>query len=68
MSKEIMSAAEVAEFIGYTRDYIYRLAQERRIPAFKAPGSKGKWFFDRERVRTWLAAGCPPVSEEEAEQ
>lgn len=64
MAKEILTADELAELLGYHRDYIYQLARARKIPATKAPGKRGRWFFRRERVLRWVDEGCPSQEEQ----
>lgn len=63
MSKELMTAEEAAELLGYTRNYLYQLARAGRIPATKAPGKRGRWFFRRDRLLQWVNGGCPPRAE-----
>ena len=46
-----MTLQEVAEYLQLSKDMIYRLAQNGRIPASKV-GSR--WRFRRERVDHWM--------------
>ena len=51
MQNRWMTLQEVAEYLQLSRDQIYRLAQNGRIPASKV-GSR--WRFRRERVDEWM--------------
>ena len=46
-----MTLQEVAEYLQLSKDMIYRLAQNGRIPASKV-GSR--WRFKRERIDRWM--------------
>ena len=46
-----MTLQEVAEYLQLSKDMIYRLAQNGRIPASKV-GSR--WRFRRERIDRWM--------------
>lgn len=59
MTKELMTATEVAELLGYSRRYVYELVKLKRIPATKAPGLRGRLFFHRQQILDWVAEGCP---------
>lgn len=48
---EIMTVAEVADFLKVTERTIYRLAAAKRIPAFKVGGS---WRFVRSDIDRWI--------------
>ena len=51
MQSRWMTLQEVAEYLQLSKDMIYRLAQNGRIPASKV-GSR--WRFRRERVDQWM--------------
>ena len=51
MQHRWMTLQEVAEYLQLSKDLIYRLAQNGRIPASKV-GSR--WRFRRERVDRWM--------------
>ena len=51
MQNRWMTLQEVAEYLQLSKDLIYRLAQNGRIPASKV-GSR--WRFRRERVDQWM--------------
>lgn len=46
-----MTLPEVAEYLQLSKDMIYRLAQNGKIPASKV-GSR--WRFRRERIDDWM--------------
>ena len=51
MQSRWMTLQEVAEYLQLSKDMIYRLAQNGRIPASKV-GSR--WRFRRERIDRWM--------------
>jgi excisionase family DNA binding protein len=51
MSDTILTIREVAEFLRVTEKTIYRMASEKRIPAFKVGGS---WRFDKADIEKWI--------------
>ena len=51
MQSRWMTLQEVAEYLQLSKDMIYRLAQNGRIPASKV-GSR--WRFRRERIDLWM--------------
>jgi excisionase family DNA binding protein len=53
MPDEVLTVAEVAEYLRVCRSMIYRLVKARKIPAFKI-GSD--WRFSREQVDEWRVA------------
>jgi len=53
MPDEILTVTELSEYLRLSRSTIYRLAQTRKIPAFKI-GSD--WRFNREQIDEWRAA------------
>ena len=57
----LLTADEAAEFIGWTSDYVRRLARERRIPAHKVGRA---WRFYLTELQEWIAEGCPSQEEQ----
>ena len=51
MQNRWMTLQEVAEYLQLSKDMIYRLAQNGRIPASKV-GSR--WRFRQERIDRWM--------------
>jgi len=58
--KEILNAEEAAEYTGFKKPYVYRLAASGQIKAFK-PGGK-KLFFCREDLRNWILTNKKEVN------
>ena len=50
-SKQILTSAEVAEYLGVSRGYVYKLSHRRELPHSK-PGGK-LCFFRLEDVEAW---------------
>ena len=51
MPKDILTIKEVAEYLQVTERTLYRLAQQRMIPAFKVGNA---WRFRREDLDRWI--------------
>jgi len=51
MAEDILTIKEVAEYLKVTERTLYRLVQERKIPAFKVGGS---WRFRKAEINTWI--------------
>ena len=64
MQKELLRTPDIAELLGYTVDYVRKLANAKRIPAVKSPGKRGRWFFRRQRILDWVDAGMPNQEEQ----
>jgi excisionase family DNA binding protein len=48
---QIMTASEVAKFLGVHQITVYRLVKETDIPAFKL---KGQWRFKKDLLDEWI--------------
>ncbi len=48
---EILTLDEVAEYLKVGKRTVYRLAAEKRIPAFKVGGA---WRFSRSEIDQWI--------------
>ena len=48
---QIMTAAEVAKYLGVHQITIYRLIKETDMPAFKL---KGQWRFKKDLLDEWI--------------
>ena len=52
--KKIWRIDDVAEFLGCSKGYIYRLVSDKRIPDIK----KGKFvYFDPDSIHNWVLEG-----------
>jgi excisionase family DNA binding protein len=54
MNDQILTVKEVAEYLKVNERTIYRLATEKKIPAFRVGTS---WRFRRAEVDSWINAG-----------
>jgi excisionase family DNA binding protein len=52
-SHQVMTVAELAQYLQLHPSTVHRLLRERRIPAFKV-GSN--WRFNKEVIEKWLTA------------
>jgi excisionase family DNA binding protein len=48
---ELMTMSELAQYLRFTRQTIYKLLKQREIPAIKI---NRKWRFDKEQIDNWL--------------
>lgn len=53
MHDSILTVKEVAEYLKVNERTIYRLATEKKIPAFRVGAS---WRFRKEEVDGWIAS------------
>jgi len=51
MSGEILTIKEVAEYLKVNERTVYRLAADKKIPAFKVGGA---WRFLRSEIEQWI--------------
>ena len=61
MNKEILNVDELAEYTGYSKNYIYQLVFKREIPHSKP---KGRLFFAKEKIDKWLLSNARIGSDE----
>ncbi len=50
----------VADMLGRSTRWVYEKARKNLIPHYKLPDDADALRFDRDEIRRWLAAGCPP--------
>ena len=53
MTDEILTVKQVAEYLKVNERTIYRLANEKKIPAFRVGTS---WRFRKEEIDVWIAS------------
>jgi len=53
MTDTWLTVKEVAQYLKLSTDLIYKLAQQRRIPASKVGSA---WRFKREKIDRWMDA------------
>ncbi len=58
---EILTIKEVAAYLKVTERTIYRLAADKRIPAFKVGGT---WRFPRLEIEQWIRKQTSTASDE----
>jgi len=51
MTKEMMNTKEVAEYLNINEKQVYKLIQEKKIPATRITG---KWTFPRQLLDAWI--------------
>jgi excisionase family DNA binding protein len=51
MMTDIMTIKEVADYLKINEKTIYKLAKEKRIPAFKVGGN---WRFKKNTIDEWI--------------
>lgn len=51
MNREMFSTKEVAEYLGINEKQVYRLANEKKIPATRVTG---KWVFPKNLIDEWI--------------
>jgi len=64
MSGEVLTVADLCEYLRVHRSTIYRLLKARQIPAFRI-GSD--WRFNREHIDQWRLKQTPGWAEESSE-
>jgi excisionase family DNA binding protein len=52
MNDQILTVKEVAEYLKVNERTIYRLATDKKIPAFRVGVS---WRFKKEEIDTWIS-------------
>ncbi len=66
MPESILTIREVADYLKVTERTLYRLVQERRLPAFKVGNS---WRFRRDDLERWISEqqsrGTEPTREDD---
>lgn len=60
--KSVLRAEEVAELIGISKGYLYKLTSARQIPYYKPRG--GGIYFKREEVEQWMLRNRRATREE----
>ena len=48
----LMTVAEVAEFLDMNQETIYQMARKRKLPALKIGGA---WYFSKNTINEWIA-------------
>lgn len=61
LNKEVLTLTEAAEYMGMSKNYLYRLTSARQIPHYKPNGKM--IYFDKNDLILWLKSN--PVHTEE---
>lgn len=51
-SKEILTSDELAQYLGFSKSYLYKLTMKQEIPHYKPTGKV--IFFNRKEVEEWV--------------
>lgn len=62
MNKDIMNAAEAANYLSVTKGLLYKLTSTHRIPYYKPMGKR--IFFKISELDEWVNAGRVPTDKE----
>ena len=62
---KILTAKEVAEMLQVSMPTLYKMAQEKEVPAFKVAGS---WRFEKDSIEQWIRAQLESNAQEEFAQ
>ena len=62
----MMKTPEAAEYLGYTKSYLYKLIQAREIPFYRPNGKM--CFFKQEELDLWMERGRVKTNEELVEE
>lgn len=54
--KEIMTAAELAEYLSFSKNWVYRKAEEGEIPGMRMGN---RWRFKRSLINEWIEGRAP---------
>lgn len=61
-TKEVLTSDEVAQYMGISKSYLYKLTMRQEIPHYKPLGKM--CFFNRVEVENWLQSNRVATSEE----
>lgn len=51
-TKEVLTSAEAAKYMGISKSYLYKLTMTQRIPHYKPMGKM--CYFNRQELEEWL--------------
>lgn len=51
-SKQVLTPNEAANYIGVSKNYLYKLTSKNRIPYYKPEGKQ--IYFDKDELNAWL--------------
>ena len=56
MRQDLWTAAQAAEFLGWSAEHVRRRARAGTIPVLRWGG---RWAFEPDMLKAWIAAGSP---------
>lgn len=59
MDKPFLTFAELVNYTGFAKSYLYKLTMQGKVPGASKPGGK-KLFFDKQKIDLWLL-GSPVI-------
>ena len=62
MDKKYLTVEEAAEYIGTTKNYLYKLTSNNKIPYYQPTGRK--CLFKREELDVWIEKGRISTNDE----
>lgn len=65
-TKEVLTSAEAARYMGISKSYLYKLTSEGKIPHYKPMGKM--CYFNRSEVEQWLQRNRCATSTEIADR
>lgn len=64
----LLECADIATMLGVSKATVRRMRDAKRMPASFRLSSHQKEKWPRSTIETWIAAGCPPVSNSDTAQ
>lgn len=61
-SKELLDIEELSEYVGFSKDYIYKLTSRKAIPYYRPSGKK--IFFKKSEIDAWILSNRHATHEE----
>ncbi|WP_159468010.1 AlpA family transcriptional regulator [Dyadobacter sp. 3J3] len=61
-SKKVLTLDELVKYTGFSKNHVYRLTSQSKIPHSKPTGKS--IFFEREKIEEWLLRGYVKTNEE----
>ena len=52
--EKVLSVTQAAEYLGYSKFYIYKLIHQKQLSHFKPAGLRGKVFFLQEDLEKFI--------------
>ena len=65
-TKEVLTSEEVAEYMGVSKSYLYKLTMLKQIPHYKPNGKM--CYFNRKEIEQWLLSNRISTVDELSQQ